>query len=131
MGVCAQLVIRDVPDAEDRTAVLRLFGELHRDTVQDLCSRVTAALSGGGRRSVVIDVSSLTKCDTASLFTLLGIHQALQSIGGSLRLVTDGRLSHHAIRPPGTVPAPAGQRNSNNTPGRPGPHGPAAPESPE
>ncbi len=89
MSVCARLVVRDVSVAESRIARLRLFGELDRDTVQELCDRVIAAV-GCGRRSVVIDLSSVTWCDNASLFTLLGVHRALQCTGGGLRLVAGG-----------------------------------------
>ncbi len=87
MSVCSRLVIRDISVAEGRVARLRLFGELDRDTVQELCDRVVEAVVGGGRCSVALDVSSVTWCDHASLFTLLGIHSALQCTGGGLTLV--------------------------------------------
>ncbi|GAA2281173.1 hypothetical protein GCM10010145_60680 [Streptomyces ruber] len=104
--MCSRLVIRDLSAAQDRTARLRLSGELHRDTVQGLCDQVVMVLSGGGRRSVVVDVSSVTWCDNASLFTLLGIHRALQSTGGGLRLVAGSRPTDRTPGTHGEAPAP-------------------------
>lgn len=115
--MCSRLNIRDLPDAQDRTARLHLSGELHRDTVRELCSRVVAVLASGGRHSVTLDVSSLTWCDNAGLYTLLGIHRALTSTGGSLRLVT----GNHPIHPTPTshtgAPAPARRATPPRHPG--------------
>lgn len=126
MGVCSRLVIRDISVAEGRIARLRLFGELDRDTVQDLCDRVVEVVVGGGRNSVVLDVSSVTWCDHASLFTLLGVHSALQCTGGGLTLVAVNSPIDHALDRTGLYRRlPVGSRGHGD-PQRPAPPRPGA-----
>ncbi|GAA2274891.1 hypothetical protein GCM10010145_51390 [Streptomyces ruber] len=126
MGVCSRLVIHDIPVAEGRIARLRLFGELDRDTVQDLCDRVVDVVVGGGRSSVVLDVSSITWCDNASLFTLLGIHSALQCTGGGLTLVSVGSPVGRALDRTGLHRRLSVDSRGHSRPLRPGPPRPGA-----
>ncbi len=65
--------------------LLRLFGELDADTARALCEAVVAVMASG-RCHLAFDLSGITWCDNASLYTLLGIRSALQYADGSLTL---------------------------------------------
>jgi anti-anti-sigma factor len=84
-GDDGQLTIHEVRVADDHSAWLRLSGELDRETVHKLCDAVVESMSRH-RCRLVLDLSCVTRCDNASLFTLLGIYSALRSAGGGLVL---------------------------------------------
>ncbi|UNO38531.1 STAS domain-containing protein [Streptomyces sp. MST-110588] len=65
--------------------VLRLSGELDAGTVRALCDAVVETMAGGSCR-VALDLSLITWCDNASLYSLLGVHGALRSADGGLTL---------------------------------------------
>ncbi|WP_409240566.1 STAS domain-containing protein [Streptomyces sp. PA5.6] len=84
---------------ESRSVVLiRLSGELDRDTADLLREAVVrVAAEPGEERRLSLDLSDLTYCDTAGLFTLLGICQALDTIGIKVWITKVGPVACVAI----------------------------------
>ncbi|MEV3856053.1 STAS domain-containing protein [Streptomyces sp. NPDC050095] len=64
---------------------LEISGELDAANTPKLCDAVTEALERGGRH-LVLDLSGITWCDNASLYTLLGVRHAVHHVGGSLTI---------------------------------------------
>ncbi|MFC7308058.1 STAS domain-containing protein [Streptomyces monticola] len=64
---------------------LELTGELDTANISALCDIAVSALEQG-RPHVRMDLSGVTQCDHATLYTLLGIRHALSNAGGSLAL---------------------------------------------
>ncbi|MFD0417819.1 STAS domain-containing protein [Streptomyces sp. NPDC127108] len=89
-----RLSIQDA--STNQHALLYLAGELDYATIPVLCDRVVD-LMATGRRRVTLDLSAFTQCDTASLYTLLGIRSALQHADGSLTLTAASPAVRHAL----------------------------------
>ncbi|MEV0121787.1 STAS domain-containing protein [Streptomyces sp. NPDC050703] len=90
-------VIRHAP--ADRSVVLIcLSGELDVDTTPLLREAVVkVAMRPRGQRRLVLDLSALTRCDNAGLFTLLGICQALDAVGIRVAIAWTGSIADAAI----------------------------------
>ncbi|MDG4856914.1 STAS domain-containing protein [Streptomyces sp. T-3] len=76
---------------------LSLMGELDADTVSAVCDATVSVMSSGGRR-IVVDLSGVTLCDNASLYTLLGIRHALRHAAGELTLIAASESVRLALR---------------------------------
>ncbi|MFK4069858.1 STAS domain-containing protein [Streptomyces sp. NPDC029674] len=74
-----RLVIRHVP-AGRSVVLVCLAGELDVDTVTSLREAIVQAASWPeGDRLLLLELSNLTYCDNAGVFTLLGICQAMDA----------------------------------------------------
>ncbi|WP_030261382.1 STAS domain-containing protein [Streptomyces violens] len=102
-----------VPAGSPTLAKLAVVGVLDGDSVSGLCD-ATAAVMAGGKRHLRLDLSGVTSCDNAGLYTLLGVQSALRSMGGSLVLLRPSMTVHSGLRaarlhlrlviaPPGSV----------------------------
>ncbi|MFD4632510.1 STAS domain-containing protein [Streptomyces sp. NPDC058284] len=93
----ARLVIRHVPAARS-VVLICLSGELDLDTTAVLREAIVQVASRprGGRR-LMLDLSALTHCDNAGLFTLLGICQALDAVGVTVAIAWTGTVADTAI----------------------------------
>ncbi|MBT2401816.1 STAS domain-containing protein [Streptomyces sp. ISL-100] len=80
-----RLAIEDMSTAGCHEVRLLLARELDGATVPRLCDTVVDVMADG-KRHLVLDLSAITWCDNASLYTLLGIRSALQHADGSLTL---------------------------------------------
>ncbi|WP_327668118.1 MULTISPECIES: STAS domain-containing protein [unclassified Streptomyces] len=76
--------------------ILRLAGELDYLTAPTLCDTV-ARIMAAGHRHLFLDLSAIVWCDSASLYTLLGIRSALQDADGSLTVTAASPAIHHAL----------------------------------
>ncbi|MFZ3557165.1 STAS domain-containing protein [Streptomyces sp. BH055] len=81
---------------EPQHVSLRLAEELDYATVTTLCDTV-ADLMAHGIRHLLVDLSEITWCDSASLYTLLGIHSALQHADDSLALTTPSSATRRGL----------------------------------
>ncbi|MEV5595307.1 STAS domain-containing protein [Streptomyces sp. NPDC052496] len=97
-----RLTVRTRRDAGGATE-LGLVGELDVRTVRLLCD-VTVAHLKSGRRRLRLDLSGITWCDNASLYTLLGIRGAVHAAQGSLELTVASRTVEHALVRTGVGP---------------------------
>ncbi|MFE6892060.1 STAS domain-containing protein [Streptomyces sp. NPDC057694] len=75
---------------------LTLDGELDTRSTPALCELTSQVLSEGSRH-LTMDLAAVTECDAASLFTLLGIRQAIHHAGGSLTLANPSQCVQHAL----------------------------------
>ncbi|WP_327352766.1 STAS domain-containing protein [Streptomyces sp. NBC_01304] len=73
-----------------------LSGELDSGSVSVLCNETSTAMAAGSRH-VMLDLSRVTRCDNASLYTILGIRHALQHAGGSLTLTAPTVVVRDAV----------------------------------
>ncbi|MEU6394818.1 STAS domain-containing protein [Streptomyces sp. NPDC046939] len=73
------------PDTPGYFMVLAVCGELDVRSVPTLCDLVSEVLAEGSRH-LLVDLSAVTRCDNAALYTLSGVRQALHEMGGSLSL---------------------------------------------
>ncbi|MCZ9338391.1 STAS domain-containing protein, partial [Streptomyces sp. TRM76130] len=69
---------------------LRVDGELDVDTATGLRDDLAVLAARSTVASLVLDLSGVTFCDTASLYTLLGIRRTLPLTGVDVRLVEPG-----------------------------------------
>ncbi|MFJ9173994.1 STAS domain-containing protein [Streptomyces sp. NPDC102360] len=99
-----RLTIHDRAAADGRHILLHLHGELDYATVPALCDAVTDLMGHGRWRQLVLDLSAVTWCDNASLYSLLGIRSALQRAGGSLTLAEPSPAVLRAIERTGLDP---------------------------
>ncbi|GGY10065.1 hypothetical protein GCM10010358_73260 [Streptomyces minutiscleroticus] len=77
----ARLVIHQVPTTQSRT-LLRLAGKLNTHTTAQLFEiALQMARRPHDHRRLLLDLSAVTHCDNGSLFTLLGLCQALDIAG--------------------------------------------------
>ncbi|KUN02051.1 hypothetical protein AQI95_28635 [Streptomyces yokosukanensis] len=90
-----RLSIQDA-STSDHHVLLRLAGDLDYATIPALCDTVVDIMSDG-KRHLVLDLSKITWCDNASLYTLLGIRSALQHADGSLALTAASPAIHQAL----------------------------------
>jgi anti-anti-sigma factor len=77
-------------DSGDRSAsqlYLRLTGELDVDTAAGLRETLATLTSRSTAGRLVLDLSGITFCDTASLYTLRGVREALPLAGVEVLLV--------------------------------------------
>ncbi|WP_409239684.1 STAS domain-containing protein [Streptomyces sp. PA5.6] len=96
-GADARLELYRAP-ASRPVVLIRLSGELDRDTADLLREAIVrVAADPGEERRLSLDLSDLTYCDTAGLFTLLGICQALDTIGIEVRITKAGLVACAAI----------------------------------
>ncbi|POX36532.1 hypothetical protein C3486_33150 [Streptomyces sp. Ru73] len=102
-----------VPAGSPTLAKLAVVGVLDGESVTELCD-ATATVMAGGTRHLRLDLSGVTSCDNAGLYTLLGVQSALRSMSGSLVLVRPSLCVHAGLRaarlhlrlviaPPGSV----------------------------
>lgn len=109
------MTLHRAPIIPDYFMTLWLAGELDTGSSPALCELTSEVLAEGSRH-LVMDLSAVTRCDNASLFTLLGILQAIHQTGGSLTLANPSQpvelaLSRSVLRD--TLPL-------NDPPGRSG-----------
>ncbi len=71
---------------ESARTILTLDGELDFLSSVRLTDAVDAALYGG-RQHLLVDVASLTFCDSSGLWALLSAKRTVTAMGGSLELV--------------------------------------------
>ncbi|MFE0175148.1 STAS domain-containing protein [Streptomyces sp. NPDC059002] len=98
-----RLTIQDASTASDRHVLLRLAGDLDYATVPALCDAVVDILADG-KRHITLDLSAITWCDNASLYTLLGIRSALQHADGRLTLIAASPAIRRALDRTGLYP---------------------------
>lgn len=92
-----RLVIRQVP-AGRSVVWICLDGELDPDTTGWLREAIVqVASSPQEHRRLVLDLSGLTHCDGAGLFTLLGICQALDAVNIKVAIARTGPITDAAI----------------------------------
>ncbi|WP_413759538.1 STAS domain-containing protein [Streptomyces sp. MMBL 11-3] len=78
----SRLLITELQPAAGADAVVLLAGELDTVTSADLREAVTGLAARRTRPArLVLDLSGVTYCDNASLYTLLGICHALGMVG--------------------------------------------------
>ncbi|WJV47195.1 STAS domain-containing protein [Streptomyces flavofungini] len=75
---------------------LTLDGELDTRSTPALCALTSQVLAEGSRH-LTLDLAAVTHCDNASLFTLLGIRQAIHHAGGSLTLANPSHVVQLAL----------------------------------
>ncbi|WP_447034937.1 STAS domain-containing protein [Streptomyces sp. DSM 118878] len=97
-----RLTIEEAP-AERHRVLLRLGGELDFATVPTLCGTVVD-LMADGHRHLRLNLSAITWCDNASLYTLLGIRSALENADGSLALIEASPAVRRALDRTGLSP---------------------------
>ncbi|MGW7080431.1 STAS domain-containing protein [Streptomyces sp. NPDC054871] len=92
-----RLVIRH-GHATRSVVLICLAGELNLNTTAQLREAIVQVVSRPReRRSLVLDLSALTHCDNAGLFTLLGICQALEVVGITVSIAWTGDVADAAI----------------------------------
>ncbi|KUF15126.1 STAS domain-containing protein [Streptomyces silvensis] len=92
-----RLVIRQVPVGRS-AAVICLSGELDFDTVTLLREEIVqVAAHPEGRRRLLLELSAVTYCDNAGLFTLLGMCRALDAVGIAVGIIETGVVVDAAI----------------------------------
>ncbi|WP_158812826.1 STAS domain-containing protein [Streptomyces rimosus] len=84
----ARLVI-DVTRTPDGSTILFLTGEFDVHTVNSLCDTVVFLIEAGSR-CLRLDLSGVTWCDNGSLYTLLGLRDAVLAADGYLALSSTG-----------------------------------------
>ncbi|MFE5207708.1 STAS domain-containing protein [Streptomyces sp. NPDC056600] len=77
---------------------LLLDGELDVDTAVGLREDLTLLAARATATSLVLDLSGVTFCDLASLYTLLGIYRTLPLAGVDVRLVEPSAAVRTAAR---------------------------------
>ncbi|MFH8347631.1 STAS domain-containing protein [Streptomyces sp. NPDC018045] len=97
-----RLTVRARRDAGGATE-LGLVGELDVRTVRLLCDAAVAHLRSG-RRQLRLDLSGITWCDNASLYTLLGVRGAVHAAQGSLELTVTSETVERALVRTGVGP---------------------------
>ncbi|MFC7308915.1 STAS domain-containing protein [Streptomyces monticola] len=75
---------------------LVLAGELDVHTVEALCESAVQQIASGNRH-LHLDLASVTRCDNASLFVILGVRHALHAASGHLDLVAVSEPVQQAI----------------------------------
>ncbi|MBX9359941.1 STAS domain-containing protein [Streptomyces sp. WAC04114] len=100
---------------------LRLEGELDTDTSAGLRESlsVTAARSAGGL--LILNLSAVTFCDVASLYTLLSIRQTLPLAGIDVVFTEPSAVTRAAARKAGLTGALALPQATGRVPPRPHP----------
>ncbi|WP_030562982.1 STAS domain-containing protein [Streptomyces aureocirculatus] len=91
-----RLVIRQVPAGRTAT-VICLSGELDFDTVALLREEIVQVAAQPGRRRLLLELSAVTYCDNAGLFTLLGMCRALDAVGIAVGIIETGLVAGAAI----------------------------------
>ncbi|MGW5868622.1 STAS domain-containing protein [Streptomyces sp. NPDC055239] len=123
------MTLKRSPLTPDFFMTLALTGELDTDSIPALCELTSKVLTEGSRH-LIMDLTGVTRCDDASLFTVLGIRQAVHHAGGSLILANpspsvQNTLARSALRdqlPYHDILAPGPPRRSappDGFPGRP------------
>ncbi|MWA08312.1 STAS domain-containing protein [Streptomyces sp. BA2] len=80
-GSKPRLVVRQVMVGRS-VVVIGLAGELDPNTAMLLREAILqVAVRPGVRRRLLLDLSTLTRCGNAGLYTLLGVCQALDAVG--------------------------------------------------
>ncbi|CAM5407033.1 Anti-sigma factor antagonist OS=Streptomyces alboniger OX=132473 GN=CP975_04260 PE=4 SV=1 [Streptomyces alboniger] len=97
-----RLTIEEAPTGRHHVR-LRLGGELDFATVPTLCGTVVDLIADG-HRHLLLDLSAITWCDNASLYTLLGIRSALQHAEGTLALTGASPAIRRALDRTGLAP---------------------------
>lgn len=96
-GAGPRLVLRQM-QANPTAVLICLAGELDCDTTVLLREAVAqVAARRHDQRRLLLDLSALTYCDGAGLFTLLGICQALDMVGISVAIPWTGPVADAAI----------------------------------
>ncbi|GAA3082553.1 STAS domain-containing protein [Streptomyces rectiviolaceus] len=92
-----RLVLRPV-QASPYAVMICLSGELDSHTTV-LLSEVIAQTASrrDDHTRLLLDLSALTYCDNAGLFTLLGICQALNAVGINISIPWTGTIADEAI----------------------------------
>ncbi|MEU2561524.1 STAS domain-containing protein [Streptomyces longispororuber] len=92
-----RLVARHVP-AGRSTVLMCLSGELDLDTTALLRDEVVRVASRPrDHRVLLLELSALTYCDNAGLYALVGVCQALASIGIAVGVIETGVVTRAAI----------------------------------
>ncbi|KAA6223490.1 anti-sigma factor antagonist [Streptomyces albofaciens JCM 4342] len=84
----SRLVI-DVTRTPDGSTALLLTGEFDVHTVNSLCDTIVVLIEAGSR-CLRLDLSGVTWCDNGSLYTLLGLKDAVHAADGYLALSWTG-----------------------------------------
>lgn len=98
----SRLTVRSRTDAGDETD-LQLAGELDVHTVSLLREATVTHLKSGHRR-LRLDLSGITWCDIASLYTLLGVRGAVHAAQGQLELTAASETVDRALARTGVGP---------------------------
>lgn len=97
-GDTARLELRlESGDPSASQLYLRLTGELDVDTAAGLRETLAALTSRSTAGRLVLDLSGITFCDTASLYTLLGVREALPLAGIEVLLVEPSTVVRVAV----------------------------------
>ncbi|MFC8130784.1 STAS domain-containing protein [Streptomyces sp. NPDC057302] len=98
-----RLAVRHMPVGRSAT-LISLSGELDRDMAPVLREAVVqVALRPGDRRRLLLDLSAVTYCGDAGLFTLLGVCHALDAVGIRAGIVAAGPVTRRAINRAGLL----------------------------
>ncbi|MFC8095358.1 STAS domain-containing protein [Streptomyces sp. NPDC057301] len=89
-------IVRSAEVWNGHDLVMSLIGELDADTAPAVCEATVSVMSNGGRR-ILVDLSGVTLCDNASLYTLLGVRHALSHAGGELTLISPSEAVRLAL----------------------------------
>jgi len=90
------MTLKRTPITPDYFMILALDGELDTGSIPALCE-LTSKVLGEGSRHLIMELSQVNRCDTASLFTLPGIRQAIHHASGSLTLANPSHCVQAAL----------------------------------
>lgn len=93
----ARLTVRHGSSEPNRCLTLAVCGEMDAASVSALSDATCRALAEG-RRRLRLDLSAVTSCDNASLYTILGVWHALHTAGGGLTLTAPSTVVQAAVR---------------------------------
>ncbi|MGW0608825.1 STAS domain-containing protein [Streptomyces sp. NPDC002644] len=95
----ARLRVRPAPGHEHAPAVrLLLDGELDRDTAATLREDLAVLAARSSAHAVTLDLSGVTFCDLASLYTLLSVRRTMPLLGVEVRLAEPSAAVRTAAR---------------------------------
>ncbi|MEU3742390.1 MULTISPECIES: STAS domain-containing protein [unclassified Streptomyces] len=90
------LTVRQTTPEGTAFLMLALVGELEVVNVDKLTDAAVRAIADG-QRHLLLDLTGITRCDTGSLYTLLGIRHAANHAGGSLAVTEASASVHEAL----------------------------------